>query len=454
MHPPLYSVSLRIWRELWGGSRRVATTYALFCSLMAIVFVFLALRTQANTGVAVATSLVLGLSVTQIHLSTEVRGYALLSMLTACSAWQVTRITTRGASLTRVWILGLMSLPMMLTHYFAVGICLAFCTWAWLSLVGRFRRNFFFAVFTAALIYAVIWFPFFIRDLEMSLKSSSLSFLQRTDPFWSHVIPKAFDMPIRVFVYPMNRIITVATGLVLAGFVLIGMRRFPEVRLWGWIIVFGIGFLVFMDLVRETNHISFMRYGSIVSVAVPSAFFLTLNGLRKRLILPTTVAILCCFFTQIWNPRDVGSAQMHQVATEFVPIIERYSAEYPIAACVVGKSRTGDARSDTIAQISSRPGFLPRKSIVDLRREQDSGLQSVDSQGRFWLVTFGHPPVFENGEFSPPLPESLTKEFPGLDLVDGPWTEPAGGWGISPRFRADLWLLQITDEEKSDPEDG
>ena len=450
MHPPLYSVSLRGWREIWGDSRSVATSYSLACSLVALIFVFATIRIQASSAVATAVCLMLGLSIVQTHVSTEVRGYALLSMLIACSVWQAVRIEVDGGSIVRVWLLGLMPLFLMLTHYFAAGICIALCVWAWFYLKERLRFHFFLAVVCSAVVYLLIWAPFLIEHAKIAGEIDS--FLERDDPIWKSVIPKAIDLPVRIFVYPENRAITVCLGLALGGLVVAGMRKISAVRVWGLMLFFGIGFVLIVDVARQTHHVSFMRYGALVSVAVPAALFLSIDGLFNKWLWPVTVAILVCLVLQLNERRDVGSVHMSHAVSEFLPVIAEFPAEYPVVSCAVGKKINPHGATTMMTAFASHPGFLPRASMVDLEVLSAHASETGTPASRFWLITVGRVIGPKPEQVLASLPPALQQEYPQVTVVDGPWNVRSGGWGISPRLGADLWLMEIPIKDELESE--
>ena len=454
MHPPLYSISLRVWRELFGGSRWIASSYGALCSLVGIAFVFSALRIQAGARLATAVCLILSLSIVQAHLATDIRGYALLSMLIACAAWQMVRIEAFGGGVAKSWCLGLMTLLMMMTHYFSVGICFALCVWAWFQLKGKLRVHFFLAVVISAGIFLVTWGPILLGQIKFAESTKGLAgFLDRDLPVWKSVFPMAMDLPIRIFGYPANRMVTVAMGALLFFVVVIGMRRVPSVRIWGLLYLLGIGAVLLIDLARETQHVAFMRYGSLVSVAVPSAAMLAVHGMWGKWIWPMVGAVLVCLVLQVKEPRDVGSVHFHHATSQLTPILSEYPSHYPLAACTIGRSWTGSQAGAAMVEFSCLPGFLPRASMIDLEEWSKKPGRSRDTAGRFWLMTLGRLRTLTKENIVRELPVAIRRKFPKVVAVKGPWKIAASGWGISPRPAAKLWLLEVPRREASNPSD-
>jgi hypothetical protein len=165
-HPPLHSQLLRLWRELIGGSGQKARAYSMAWSFVTIGMIFAALRLQFNSLVATCAALILALSPLQSHLSTEVRSYPMVIAFMSIAAWLVVRIETLGVTRWQVWSLGLLCLPMMLSHYFASGPCLAIAIWGLWRLRGRMRLNFLMAVAVAAGLFLTLWVPFAWRDVS------------------------------------------------------------------------------------------------------------------------------------------------------------------------------------------------------------------------------------------------------------------------------------------------
>jgi len=107
VHPPVYFLALKAWEALWGDSDSALRSLAAVCGVVTVAGVYLLARDLAlwpgdgrppwPLDVALLAAALVALSPLQIHLSRQVRGYSMATMLLAWGGWFLVR-ALRGGS--------------------------------------------------------------------------------------------------------------------------------------------------------------------------------------------------------------------------------------------------------------------------------------------------------------------------------------------------------------------
>ncbi len=436
LHPPLYTFSLRWWREIFGGGDWTAAMYSTAWSIVAILFVFAAVRQQTGLGLTTCVGLAMALSPAQVHLGTEVRGYAMLMGLSAMGVWQMVRIEEGGATFRRVWLLGLTLCPLLLTHYFAIGGCAAVGAWGLLRLRGPMRWHLLASIAVAAAGFVVLWLPQAvsqIKDME-----AGDGFLKTGLPFWRHSLPSGFAIPLRLFVSARTRwAIAVSIGLV--SVTVAGVWRRPALLPWLLMLVMPIGTLLVLDALRGTQHTWFVRYAAAAAVAIPAAPVLAAASLRPTAGWGLGLGFVALTAAGLGVSRDVGSPTFHHMTDAFLPVIARERPDTPLVAfSPPGRPHDYYANS-MLVEWSHVAGFFPRPTmrLVEPTPADVQRLRDAAHGGRVWLVTSGE---IADGANMPPWLHSL---LPTARLLQPPLAIPAGGEPITPQPPVELWLLEL-----------
>lgn len=269
LHPPLFIIALRLWREVWGGGDLAAHGFSVFCGLVAIGFTFATARAAMDRVAAFLASLALAMAMTQVYFSQEVRAYAMMIALGSIALWLMTRIELFGTTRARVIALAFLTLPMLLTHYFTFGGCLAVGVYG-LMAAKPYRKWFIGSTLCAAALYAIFWIPFALRQID-DLGTGD-AFL-KADKGPLHVILLAAGSPFRLIVdrdYQMELTPLLSGVLFIIPFFLIRRLRV----LLPWVIWLSASVLpiLLLDLTRTTVHGAFIRYFAIATPAVPLLF--------------------------------------------------------------------------------------------------------------------------------------------------------------------------------------
>src|SRR6185503_1309573 len=90
---------------------------SIVCSLLAIAFLFDAVRTLHGPAAGLWAAAIMALAGPQIEFAQEVRGYMMLAMLTCAAAAVAARIACRGTTILRLSLFAAIALAAMLTHY-------------------------------------------------------------------------------------------------------------------------------------------------------------------------------------------------------------------------------------------------------------------------------------------------------------------------------------------------
>jgi len=434
-HPPLYIISLRLWREWWGGSDQVASAFSAFCSTLAIGLVFLALRQQVGDGLATLTCLILGLSPMQIHLGTEVRGYALAFLWTAIAVWLMVWIEKRGPTRATVWLLGLVTLPLMLTHYFALGSCLAIALWGWWRLPRRDQLHLLGGLVLAGIVFVLAWGPFF----RANVSDSGADFLKSNDPFWRRSLIYATDLPMRLLVYSRIRPLSACASLAMLGLVGLQLkRRDTEVLPWALLLLLPLLLLLGMDGASSTKHTSFTRYYAIALIGMPAAAIVAAFRWRPAVAWGLGLVLLAWVVADSRTPRDIGSLYAYPAQQAFLPAIQSGPADRPMviycspreARMLMGLSLYFELQH---AGLHSHPTMM----ALDPSQEAMSALRSGCRDDRFWLLVPGE--LRKDRQ----LPEDLRARLQDAEVDGEAVSVPRGSGYISPRPPAVLWLMRF-----------
>ena len=273
VHPPLFVLGLRLWRDLFGGTDLPAKLYSIACALAGIALLYDVARNLHGRTAAFWACLIWAVAPTQVFIDQQVRGYTLLAAfgMGACAA--VVRIEKRGATRWRLIALAACTLGMMLTHYFAVGACAAIGAYVLIRLRGRTRRDAVAALITAAVRWGIIWGPFFWKQRR--------DFAETADPWLvEHVSNHALLTLARFAALPWRQIaeppqslewLPLLSVVVLVAPVVLALsrkRRRPEMLLWALWFAGTVGLVTILDLTRSTKHLIFLRYTALALPAI------------------------------------------------------------------------------------------------------------------------------------------------------------------------------------------
>ena len=271
LHPPLYVVTLRWWRDLLGDSDLVAISYSIAWSLVGVAFTFAAMRLATDRWLAFVTALAMGVSHTQSYFAQEVRGYSMLVGLGAIALWLLTRIEVVGVTRRRAIAAAMMTVPLLLTHYFAVGAAISIAVYGLIRLRGH-RSAFVAALVGAALFYAAAWLPWAIQQIDDLGTGDAF---MKSEFLLGRELAHIASAPMRLVV---DRVYLVQPQWMAGGVLFVVpfllVRRAPWLLPWVLWLSCTLLALLALDLARSTQLVFMARY---YAVATPAVFMLVVG---------------------------------------------------------------------------------------------------------------------------------------------------------------------------------
>jgi len=301
VHPPLYCTLLRIWREAFGEGDIAARSFSIVCSLVAIALLFVAVRMSLGPGVAFWGALILAAAPTQVLLAQQVRGYMLLEAL-GMGAIVALLVLERGE---KAWFfaaatMALCVLGMMLTHYFAIGAAAAMGVWALIRLRGPKLRYAITCLFTAAVVYLIIWGPFLWRQRGYVGATADPWLVERSENHLVLTLDRLAKWPLRFIVDPGEESAIGWLGVVLLVAPPLLAGRDARLQLWMLWLAGTLGLVAGLDLLRGTRQLQFARYVCLAAPAV-AGLIAALAARLPRPLHHATPAIVVLIALACWR---------------------------------------------------------------------------------------------------------------------------------------------------------
>jgi uncharacterized membrane protein len=291
-HPPLYAITLRIWREIVGESDADIRGLSVLASLAAIVCLFDLGRTLAGDRCALWACAIMAVAQPQIQYAQEARSYMLWQTLGLAACAAAARLVVSGPGWRRAAVLNLCLLAMILTHFLAIVYAVALALWCGFYLRGRALRQAAIAAAASAVILTFIGSGLIAQAYHTHSDTNWLG-----DSPAGHVIrtlQRAALLPATFLAEPSPE----AEKWAMAGsaiFVLPWIMRGKLARFCGLWLLVGVGSIVALDLMRGTQALGYIRFTLVASPAV----YLTIASLPLRRpirdFLPIA-AIICALF--------------------------------------------------------------------------------------------------------------------------------------------------------------
>lgn len=388
LHPPLYVTTLRLWRDLLGDGNVVVQAYSIAWSLVAIAFTFAAARLAMGGTAAFLVGVGMALAPTQVFFAQEMRAYAMLSGLTAICAWLMTRIELFGPTRGRAVALAAMTLPLLLTHYFAFGTAIGIAIYGCWRLRGR-RGSFLVALAGAAAIYVVAWLPFAVQQLD-DIGTGDVSWKVARHEVW-RLIPLVANAPFRLIAdrkFDAEPTSLAAAVLFVMPWMLV--RRLRPLAPWAILLSASVICIAALDAIRSTQVVLVTRY---LVIASPAAFLLFAGcgwaiDRRAGAAVATCVAIMGGIYLYARVPMVHDVQSFGEVAVE----LKRRAKPGEPLAVYCGKDET--FYGDTIFSTVANAGIVPRGPYLNM-----SGPISPENRAllgpRLWLVSYWHEPTPE-----------------------------------------------------------
>jgi hypothetical protein len=313
-HPPLHSILLRLWLDLFGDSDVSGRSLSVLLSLVSLLVFYDVVRLLNGSAVAIWAVLLIALANPQVDYARMTRNYAMLVAAALFMADAVVRIEKRKLTLRR-WIgLCLSVLATLLTHYFCLGTILGMMAYSAVRFRGAVRRRMLLSFVVAGLLFAILWGPFMWRQSNLfSVTDQSTAFLSMDQPHHLlKTVQRVLLEPASLLFVPQASSRTIAMGaavLYVLPFAL--ARRRPDLLLWGFWLTGTVAVVAVLDLTRGTAHLFYSRYTLLAGPAIYAllpALFVPLKSARwLGHLIPVTAAIGCfCALPDVYDPDVFG----------------------------------------------------------------------------------------------------------------------------------------------------
>jgi uncharacterized membrane protein len=253
-HPPLFPLMLRFWRDVLGDGDLAARSFAAVMSLLAVALMFDVARQLHGTTAALWAAALMAVAIPQIELSQQIRGYTLAIALSLAATSALLRIETKGATRLGIVALGASVLALMLVHYVNITVCAVLGIYALIRLRGKSLRLSLCAFAAAAVLYLIIWGPFFLR--QRADFAENISWLaDNPQGHLMRTLGRAAMAPLRLLLEPLKneKLLPRASAILyLLPPILLVVARRRDMLLWTIWLPVTIGTILAMDLWQTT----------------------------------------------------------------------------------------------------------------------------------------------------------------------------------------------------------
>ncbi|HWB55268.1 MAG TPA: glycosyltransferase family 39 protein, partial [Tepidisphaeraceae bacterium] len=295
-HPPLYSIALRLWRDLFGSTEAATRSLSALAGMLGILCIFDVGRLAHGRVAGLWAATIFAVAGPQVEFAQDARGYTLVVLFGLCALAAMVRIEVKGVSRRRLVALGVSVLAMMLTHYVGIPVAVALGFYSLVRLRGKVRWKTAAAILTAGIIYGAIWAPFMPAQRKTAASVENDFLL--VGP-WSrlYAIEHLASLPIRLLGPPVEKEIASTWPACIVYFLpLLLWRKNRFLSLWLFWLLGAAGLFAMMDQINRTHQLSYPRY---VLMCGPG-FYLIFAGLladaKKRWmqhVVPALVIVFC-----------------------------------------------------------------------------------------------------------------------------------------------------------------
>lgn len=260
VHPPLYFLALRIWRDFFGSSEFATRSLSALAGIAGLLMIFDVGRLAHGRAAGLWAAAIFAVAGPQILEARDARAYTLVVLLGICAVDSIVRIELFGASVRRLLGLGVSVLAMMLTHYLAVPLVAALGLYLLIRTPRPAKWRAVAVVAGAAILYACVWGPFLWQQ-RANVGAGEQGFLYEGGWTTFYALKYFAALPIRLIGYPVTKQIENAWPAVMVYFLpLLLFRKNRFLLLWFFWLVGTAFFLAAWDQSRHAHHLSFTRY--------------------------------------------------------------------------------------------------------------------------------------------------------------------------------------------------
>jgi uncharacterized membrane protein len=295
-HPPLYPLTLRLWRAAFGEGDAAARSLSALISVLGVALLFDAVRLlHASPSPALWAAAVMALAGPQIEFAQAARGYAMVVTLVLGCVAVLARIERSGATLRRCVALAAFLMLAMLTHYGAAAALLAVAVYTVLRLRGADRTRTLIAFAVAAVLYLAFWGPILWQQ-RPNFSANMMWTVEPRDVNLRMTPLRILDLPMTFLFTPLSKNVWVGRALAVVYVApLLMFRRRPALMLWWMMLVLVVGSVAASDLARSANMLTMIRYTLIASAAAYVIFVVVLSNLGGRIgqLAPAAIVLAC-----------------------------------------------------------------------------------------------------------------------------------------------------------------
>jgi len=299
MHPPFYLTVLHISRLITGDSFFNFRIPSLLPSILCVYLIYLLGKKLFNKWTGLWAALLMALTTPQIIYAQEVRMYGLLTLLVLWAALTLVNIEQLGHSIKRSILIGVLSCLILMTHYYSVGFLLALGLYSLIRFRGKKLAYTLGGFLFGAILFGIILGPFVYAQTKGPNFDIYLTTRQNVEI--AKKIPELvagwterlfFNLPSDFVMRPIEVIFIFL--LPIAAIIWRKNLLFP----WIWVLA-TVGFVVGMDLFRDTFQFTQIRY---TLIAAPAVYLIAAAGIAKgpgetlfNSILPALLSVLLIF---------------------------------------------------------------------------------------------------------------------------------------------------------------
>lgn len=389
IHPPLYFIVLRLWRDVVGDTETAYRMLSLLLSAGVMVGLFVGTRIAYGPSVALWTCAIYAFASADLRYASEVRPYELLLLFGTWLFAAVAKIDRDGFR----WWLGagviLLLNGLAMTHYYFCGTAIGVACYAAFFMRGRDRLWLIGCIVAAGAAFVVYWGPSLLHQVQ-HLGNFGTFLLVENAAVGDTAIKRLLRAPGALLIEapPRRQWLQLAGVVILVApiFFLRRDRRLNLAYLWT---VCTIGLIAAIDLLAGMHMLSFRRY-YILATPTLCMLIAAVAGhfrWRGRWLVPAAVVVTCAAA----SPWTFRSSEM------------RFAASHSdIAAAIDADRRADDAIVFAGDVTSRRPGILamvyerysralpPVVTMTPLPTPPKVAAE-LATHARFWLVTPDEP---------------------------------------------------------------
>ncbi len=381
-HPPLYFLVLRGWRWRFGDDERATRSLSVLASLCALALFFDGVRSLLGSTAGLWAALLLAVALPDIALARETRSYSLLLLCLMAAVAALARLEARGAGPRRAVLLAVAALAAMLTHYFAAFALGPLAVHACFRLEKAARRQALLALLLAAGVFLAAWGPFVWYSRQAAVENADWLAAVGSTPS-AQTLARLAGLPWRLLAGPIWAQTPGAAwpAALYLGALAVVWRR-PRALLWFALFVGVIGFVVALDLTRETRQLVVLRY---VLPATPAACALlaacaAAGGRLLRHAVPAAAGLALLLNVPAAYPQPEAHWR------RLVRILERSAGpNQPLALTF------RDRDMPQLYRAFNHYGVGPRRLFVFTRQPSPLALSRLPRASSFWLISDADP---------------------------------------------------------------